>query len=90
MLQTLAAVSEVMKQQKGKDTKILLLSIGCGSKQVTGFNAEDAIHFSAAFWATSGLATGSYDNAAKDMTEYYLAKLFPSLQSSDNYLRIQV
>ena len=83
-------MSEVINQQKGKDTKILLLSIGCGAKKVTGFGAEDAIHFSAAFWATSGLATGSYDNAAKDMTEYYLAKVFPGLQSSDDYLRIQV
>jgi len=86
----MAAVSEVMKQQKGKDTKILLLSIGCGAKKVTGFDAEDAIHFSAAFWTTSGLAVGGYDNAAKDMTEYYLANVFPGLQSSDNYLRIQV
>lgn len=86
----MAAVSEVMKQKGGRRTKILLLSIGCGTKEFTGFDADVATHFSAAFWATSGLAVGAYDTASKDMTEYYLDNVLPNIHSSRNYLRIQV
>lgn len=100
-LQAMAAVSEVIQQQKEKNpdffpmkaneyTKILLLSIGCGTAKVEGYDAKIAANWSAAFWATSGLATGTYDYASKDMTDYYLATVFPGLQSADNYLRIQV
>ncbi|CAL5195287.1 unnamed protein product [Lathyrus oleraceus] len=85
----MAAVSEVMKEKGWRHTKILLLSIGCGSKELKGFDADVATHFSAAFWASSGLAVGAYDTAAKDMTEYYLANVLPKIHSSRNYLRIQ-
>jgi len=100
-LQAMAAVTEVIKQQKEKNpemtpknsnenTKILLLSIGCGTVKTVGYDAEVAEQFSAAVWATSGLATGAYDYASKDMTEFYISTVFPGLQSSDYYLRIQV
>ncbi|CAI8606711.1 unnamed protein product [Vicia faba] len=82
----MAAVSEVMKQKRAK---ILLLSIGCGTKELTGFDADVATHFSAAFWATSGLAVGAYDISSKDITEYYLDNVLPNIRSSRNYLRIQ-
>ncbi|KAK8464666.1 hypothetical protein PHAVU_010G047000 [Phaseolus vulgaris] len=96
----MAAVTEVIKQQKEKNpemtpknsnenTKILLLSIGCGTVKTVGYDAEVAEQFSAAVWATSGLATGAYDYASKDMTEFYISTVFPGLQSSDYYLRIQ-
>ncbi|KAK7295890.1 hypothetical protein VNO77_51155 [Canavalia gladiata] len=83
----MAAVSEVIQEKK--HTNILLLSIGCGAKKANGYDAEVAKSFSAAYWLISGLSVNSYDYAAKDMTQYYLATVFPGLQSSDNYLRIQ-
>ncbi|XP_027335739.1 patatin-like protein 1 [Abrus precatorius] len=96
----MAAVSEVIQQQKewnpdftrmksNEHTKILLLSIGCGASKAEGYDAEVADHFSAATWAATGLLSGVYDYASKDMTEFYLATVFPGLQSSDTYLRIQ-
>ncbi|KAK7382842.1 hypothetical protein VNO80_01949 [Phaseolus coccineus] len=96
----MAAVTEVIKQQKEKNpemtptnsnenTKILLLSIGCGTVKAVGYDAQVAEQFSAAVWAGSGLATGAYDYTSKDMTEFYISTVFPGLQSSDYYLRIQ-
>jgi len=97
----MAAVTEVIKQQKEKNpemtpkmsnenTKILLLSVGCGTAKAVGYDAQVADQFSATFWAGSGLASRVYDYAAKDMTEFYISTVFPGLQSSDYYLRIQV
>ncbi|RDY10580.1 Patatin-like protein 1, partial [Mucuna pruriens] len=96
----MAAMTEVIKQQKEKNpeftevkrneyTNILLLSIGCGTTNATGYDAQVADKFSAAFWAGTGLATGAYDHASKDITEFYISTVFPGLQSSDYYLRIQ-
>jgi len=98
----MAAVNEVIKQQKleknldisykksNEYTKILLLSIGCGTAKAVGYDAQVADQFSATVWAGSGLATNAYDYASKDMTEFYLTTVYPGLQSSDYYLRIQV
>ncbi|KAJ1415422.1 Patatin-like phospholipase domain [Sesbania bispinosa] len=82
----MAAVSEVIQQEEKKYSKILLLSIGCGSSNSTGYDAEIAVNFTATFWMASGLAVGAYDTAATDMTHNYLAT---ALHSSDTYLRIQ-
>ncbi|KAJ1439543.1 Patatin-like phospholipase domain [Sesbania bispinosa] len=82
----MAAVSEVIQQEEKEYSKIMLLSIGCGSSNTTGYDAEIAVNFTAAFWMASGLAVGAYDTAATDMTHNYLAT---DLHSSDTYLRIQ-
>ncbi|CAI8606710.1 unnamed protein product [Vicia faba] len=85
----MSAVSEVMKQKGGRPTKILLLSLGCGTRESTSINAKDAMNFSVLDWGLHGQPLGAYDSASKDMSEYYLANAFPNLQSSHNYLRIQ-
>jgi len=97
----MAALTEVIKQQKEKNpdmtpknskekNKILLLSIGCGTAKAVGVDAQVAEHFSANQWAATGLAVGAYDYGNKDMTEFYISTVYPGLQSSDYYLRIQV
>ncbi|XP_061374285.1 patatin-like protein 1 [Gastrolobium bilobum] len=92
------AVSEVTQQEKipyifpwwKESTKIVLVSVGCGTSNVTGYDVKTAANWSEAFWAASGIATGGYDYAAKDMTEYYLATMFSSPRFAHNYyLRIQ-
>ncbi|XP_027906833.1 patatin-like protein 1 [Vigna unguiculata] len=96
----MAALTEVIKQQKEKNpdmtpknskekNKILLLSIGCGTAKAVGVDAQVAEHFSANQWAATGLAVGAYDYGNKDMTEFYISTVYPGLQSSDYYLRIQ-
>ncbi|WVZ17313.1 hypothetical protein V8G54_010295 [Vigna mungo] len=96
----MAALTEVIKQQKEKNPymtrknskeniNILLLSIGCGTAEAVGVDAQVAEHFSANQWAATGLATGAYDYGSKEMTEFYISTVFPGLQSSDYYLRIQ-
>lgn len=100
-LQAMAALTEVIKQQKEKNPymtrknskeniNILLLSIGCGTAEAVGVDAQVAEHFSANQWAATGLATGAYDYGSKEMTEFYISTVFPGLQSSDYYLPIQV
>ncbi|KAE9600787.1 hypothetical protein Lal_00011184 [Lupinus albus] len=91
----MAAVSEVIQQLKEKNprfkrhNKILLLSIGCGTKKAVGYDANVAGQWSQGFWVQSGLSGAIYDYAAKDMTDSNLATVFPGLQSPNNYLRIQ-
>ncbi|BAT96843.1 Patatin-like protein [Vigna angularis] len=96
----MAALTEVIKQQKEKNPymtpknskeniNILLLSIGCGTAEAVGVDAQIAEQFSANQWAATGLATGAYDYGSKDMTEFYISTAYPGLQSSDYYLRIQ-
>ncbi|XP_004515339.1 patatin-like protein 4 [Cicer arietinum] len=91
------AVSEVIQQLEEKNvdfipmkanepTKIVLLSLGCGSTKVEGVDARIAQFFPSTIWAKLlflGLA-----GSAGDMNQYYLSSIFPD--SSDNYyLRIE-
>ncbi|KAK7277170.1 hypothetical protein RIF29_18321 [Crotalaria pallida] len=92
-----AAVSEVIQQEKKKNpdfngyNKILLLSVGCGTTKAEGRDAQSAAKLSATLWALSNLLTGTYDYGQKDLTDYYLATVFPAGLHTPphNYLRIQ-
>lgn len=104
-LQTLVAISEVTKQVLRNDpdffpiqpmdyNRLLVISLGTGSaKQERKYTAEMAAKWGLFGWLIQGNNTPILDvfnQASKDMVDYFLCVIFQSLHSEDNYLRIQV
>ncbi|RHN38659.1 putative phospholipase A(2) [Medicago truncatula] len=93
------AVNEVMQELEEKNydfipvnpnepTKFVLLSLGCGRTGTPGHNTSVVNQYTATKWAPF-LLSGLLE-AARDIVEYNLESIFPSLQSSENYyLRIE-
>ncbi|KAL2236912.1 patatin-like protein 1 [Sesamum indicum] len=101
---TLVAISEVTKQVLRNDpdffpiqpmdyNRLLVISLGTGSaKQERKYTAEMAAKWGLFGWLIQGNNTPILDvfnQASKDMVDYFLCVIFQSLHSEDNYLRIQ-
>ncbi|XP_054790327.1 patatin-like protein 4 [Prosopis cineraria] len=84
-----------MMKNPNDDTKILLLSLGCGESAVRNeYSAEDADSWGALkyminFKTSSSPITEFMFDGNMDMSEYHLASLFQGLNAEDNYLRVQ-
>ncbi|KZV31667.1 hypothetical protein F511_00471 [Dorcoceras hygrometricum] len=101
---TLIAVGEVTKQVFRKDPnffpikpmdcgRLLVISLSTGSaKQEQKYTAEMASSWGIFGWLVQGNSTPILDvfnQASKDMVDYFLSIVFQALNSGDNYLRIQ-
>ncbi|KAL0393941.1 UNVERIFIED_CONTAM: Patatin-like protein 3 [Sesamum latifolium] len=102
--ETLVAIREVTKQVFRNDpdffpiqpmdyNRLLVISLGTGSaKQERKYTAEMAAKWGLFGWLIQGNNTPILDvfnQASKDMVDYFLCVVFQSLHSEDNYLRIQ-
>ncbi|KAI3468350.1 hypothetical protein Pfo_025013 [Paulownia fortunei] len=101
---TLVAIREVTKQVFRNDpdffpiqpmdyARLLVISLGTGSaKQEQKYTAEMAAKWGVFGWLIQGNSTPIIDvfnQASKDMVDYFLCVVFQALQSEDSYLRIQ-
>lgn len=101
---TMVAVREVTKEVLSNSgdffpaapldyTKVLVVSLGTGSEtQSQKYTAEMASKWGVLSWLINGNSTpiiDVYDNASKDMVDYFLCVFFHALNSQDNYIRIQ-
>lgn len=101
----LVAISEVTKQLFRNDPnylsikpmdygRFLVISLSTGSaKQEQKFTAEMAAKWGLVGWLIQGNSTPILDvfnQASKDMVDYFLSVVFQTLHSEDNYLRIEV
>ncbi|GFP99534.1 patatin-like protein 2 [Phtheirospermum japonicum] len=101
---TLVAIREVTKQVSRNDPsflpiqpmdfgKFLVISLGTGSaKQEHKYTAEKAAKWGVFSWLIQGNSVPIIDvfnQASKDMVDYFLCVVFQGLGSEDNYLRIQ-
>ncbi|XP_073042673.1 patatin-like protein 2 isoform X2 [Primulina eburnea] len=100
----LIAVGEITKQVFRNDPnffpikpmdygRLLVISLSTGSaKQEQKFTAEMAAKWGLFGWLIQGNSTPILDvfnQASKDMVDYFLSIVFQALHSEDNYLRIQ-
>ncbi|XP_051137531.1 patatin-like protein 2 isoform X2 [Andrographis paniculata] len=101
---TLVAIREVVKQVYRNDPdffpiqptdygRYLVISLGTGSdKQEQKYTAAAAAKWGLFGWVIQGNSTPILDvfnQASKDMVDYFLSVVFQALHSQDNYLRIQ-
>ncbi|KAK6158770.1 hypothetical protein DH2020_006084 [Rehmannia glutinosa] len=101
---TLVAIREVTKQVSRNDPnffpvkpmdygRFLVISLGTGSaKQEQKYTAEMAAKWGLFGWLIQGNSVPILDvfnQASRDMADYFLSVVFQGLQSEDNYLRIQ-
>ncbi|KAK4435756.1 Patatin-like protein 3 [Sesamum alatum] len=101
---TLVAITEVTKQvfknnpdffpiQPMDYNRLLVISLGTGSaKQERKYTAEMAAKWGLFGWLIQGNNTPILDvfnQASKDMVDYFLCVVFQTVHSEDNYLRIQ-
>ncbi|KAL3819087.1 hypothetical protein ACJIZ3_004992 [Penstemon smallii] len=101
---TLVSVREVTKDvlrnnqpsfpiQPMEYNKLLVISLGTGSeKQEQKYTAQMAAKWGIISWLINANSTPIVDifsQANQDMVDYFLSVVFQSLQSQDNYIRIQ-
>ncbi|XP_027149677.1 patatin-like protein 2 [Coffea eugenioides] len=74
-------------------TRFIVLSLGTGTAKEEGkYDAEQAAKWGILGWLTSGGSTPLVDvfsQASSDMVDFHLSTIFQTLQSEENYLRIQ-
>ncbi|XP_027091093.1 patatin-like protein 2 isoform X1 [Coffea arabica] len=74
-------------------SRFLVLSLGTGTAKEEGkYDAEQAAKWGILGWLTSGGSTPLVDvfsQASSDMVDFHLSTVFQTLQSEENYLRIQ-
>ena len=74
--------------------RYIVLSLGTGTAKEEGkYDAEQAAKWGILGWLTSGGSTPLVDvfsQASSDMVDFHLSTVFQTLQSEENYLRIQV
>ncbi|XP_027093473.1 patatin-like protein 2 [Coffea arabica] len=74
-------------------TRFIVLSLGTGTAKEEGkYDAEKAAKWGILGWLTSGGSTPLVDvfsQASSDMVDFHLSTIFQTLQSEENYLRIQ-
>lgn len=82
--------SDFIPMKENEPTKIVLLSLGCGTIGDTkGIDANTAKSIPAKDWTSIALL--GLTSAPGDMNQYHLASIFPDHPSSNNYyLRIEV
>ena len=75
-------------------SRFIVLSLGTGTAKEEGkYDAEQAAKWGILGWLTSGGSTPLVDvfsQASSDMVDFHLSTIFQTLQSEENYLRIQV
>ena len=75
-------------------SRFIVLSLGTGTAKEEGkYDAEQAAKWGILGWLTSGGSTPLVDvfsHASSDMVDFHLSTIFQTLQSEENYLRIQV
>lgn len=101
----MVAIREVVKQvyrnnpdffpmQPMDYSRFLVISLGSGSAtQEHKYTAEMAAKWGVFSWLIQGNSSpiiDVYNEASKDMVDYFLCTVFQALHSEDNYLRIQV
>ncbi|XP_031117083.1 patatin-like protein 1 [Ipomoea triloba] len=101
---TLVAIGEVTKQVMNQHSdffpikpfqydRLLVLSVGTGTaKNEHKYDAQTAAKWGLFGWlfnAKSSPLTDTFSDAATDMVDFHNCVVFQSLQSQDNYLRIQ-
>ncbi|KAG8375432.1 hypothetical protein BUALT_Bualt10G0099400 [Buddleja alternifolia] len=101
---SLVAIREVTKQafenypdsfpiQPMDYNRLLVISLGTGSaKQEQKYTAEQAAKWGLFGWLIQGNSVPILDvfnQASKDMVDYFISVVFQALHSEDNYLRIQ-
>ncbi|KAG8375430.1 hypothetical protein BUALT_Bualt10G0099200 [Buddleja alternifolia] len=101
---SLVAIREVTKQalenypdsfpiQPMDYNRLLVISLGTGSaKQEQKYTAEQAAKWGLFGWLIQGNSVPILDvfnQASKDMADYFISIVFQALNSEDNYLRIQ-
>nr|XP_027064854.1 patatin-like protein 2 [Coffea arabica] len=73
--------------------RYIVLSLGTGTAKEEGkYDAEQAAKWGILGWLTSGGSTPLVDvfsQASSDMVDFHLSTIFQTLQSEENYLRIQ-
>lgn len=74
--------------------RFLVLSLGTGTaKNEHKYNADEAAKWNILGWLINGGSSPIVDvftEASSDMVDFHLSTIFQSLESADNYLRIQV
>ncbi|XP_071904196.1 patatin-like protein 2 [Coffea arabica] len=74
-------------------SRFIVLSLGTGTAKEEGkYDAEQAAKWGILGWLTSGGSTPLVDvfsHASSDMVDFHLSTIFQTLQSEENYLRIQ-
>ncbi|CDP11077.1 unnamed protein product [Coffea canephora] len=74
-------------------SRFIVLSLGTGTAKEEGkYDAEQAAKWGILGWLTSGGSTPLVDvfsQASSDMVDFHLSTIFQTLQSEENYLRIQ-
>ncbi|KAL3505176.1 hypothetical protein ACH5RR_035017 [Cinchona calisaya] len=74
-------------------SRFIVLSLGTGTPKKEGkYDADEAAKWGIFGWLTSGGSTPLVDvftHASSDMVDFHLSTIFQTLQSPENYLRIQ-
>lgn len=96
--QTLVAISEVAREISDKNIpadlgRVVVISVGTGArKNEEKYDAKNAAEWGVVGWlyATPSPLLRAYNQANADMVDFHNAVVFKALNSTHNYLRIQL